>query len=155
MVRGGAQEEGDGTKRRWLEKLIPSAHGMDDKRRLDMEFLAIAAPSFVQFTAEPLAGLVDTMYLGRLGRTALAGVGVAISAQYSVSKLYNDPLLRTSISLVASSSEGGEGEEEKRAALSRSISTALLLAIAVGLTQVRRLEPMTTRSGRTAVALGA
>lgn len=52
-----------------------------------------------------------------------------------VSKLYNDPLLRTSISLVASSGEGGS-DEERQLALSRSISTALLLAVAVGLTQV-------------------
>jgi hypothetical protein len=63
-------------------------------------------------------------------------VGVAISAQYSVSKLYNDPLLRTSVSLVASSSdakaEGGQGAES----LSRSVSTALLLAGVVGLVQV-------------------
>ena len=39
---------------------------------------------------------------GRLGPDVLGGAGVAISAQYAVSKLYNDPLLRTSISLVAS-----------------------------------------------------
>ena len=72
------------------------------KKGLDREFFGIAFPAFVQFMAEPLASLVDTVYIGRLGPAALGGVGVAISAQYSVSKLYNDPLLRTSISLVAS-----------------------------------------------------
>jgi hypothetical protein len=66
-------------------------------------------------------------------------VGVAISAQYSVSKLYNDPLLRTSISLVASSEGGNKGQTqaESSEALSRSVSTALLLAGVVGLVQVR------------------
>ena len=67
----------------------------------------------------------------------MGGVGVAISAQYSVSKLYNDPLLRTSISLVASSegAGGADSEEDKAEALSRSVSTALLLAGVVGLLQ--------------------
>ena len=32
----------------------------------------------------------DTIYIGKLGPAALGGVGVAISAQYSVSKLYNE-----------------------------------------------------------------
>lgn len=67
--------------------------------------------------------------------SALGGVGVAISAQYSVSKLYNDPLLRTSISLVASS-EGEKGEKDNGDSLSKSVSTALLLAGVVGLIQV-------------------
>ena len=50
--------------------------GQDDadmKAGLDKEFVGISAPAFVQFAAEPLASLVDTMYLGRLGATALGG----------------------------------------------------------------------------------
>jgi len=69
--------------------------------QLTKEFFTIALPAFIQLTAEPLASLVDTAYLGRLGPEVLGGAGVAISSQYAVSKLYNDPLLRTSISLVA------------------------------------------------------
>jgi putative MATE family efflux protein len=72
------------------------------KRELTRQFFSIGFPAFIQLAAEPLAALVDTAYLGRLGPEVLGGAGVAISAQYSVSKLYNDPLLRTSISLVAS-----------------------------------------------------
>jgi len=37
-------------------------------------------PAFIQLAAEPLAGLVDTAYLGRLGPEVLGGAGVAISA---------------------------------------------------------------------------
>lgn len=107
------------------------------KRRLTASFFAIAAPAFLQLAAEPLAGLVDTAYLGRLGPEVLGGAGVAISAQYAVSKLYNDPLLRTSISLVASEDgrrqEGGAGGD---AALSVAVSSALLLAFAVGAVQL-------------------
>jgi putative MATE family efflux protein len=76
----------------------------------------------------------------------LGGAGVAISAQYAVSKLYNDPLLRTSISLVASQDgkarsnqkEGSEEEKEEEAKreLSIAVSSALLLALSVGVIQL-------------------
>jgi putative MATE family efflux protein len=94
------------------------------KRRLTLEFVNIGGPALIQLAAEPLASLVDTAYLGRLGPHVLGGAGVAVSAQYAVSKLYNDPLLRTSISLVAAQDgaarggrrgggggDGGEGRE--------------------------------------------
>jgi hypothetical protein len=113
------------------------------KNKLTREFFTIAIPAFVQLAAEPLAGLVDTAYLGRLGPEVLGGAGVAISAQYAMSKLYNDPLLRTSISLVASEdgkrsgkSGSGASEEEKTQALSIAVSSALLLAFTVGMVQL-------------------
>ena len=76
----------------------------EKKKQVTKDFLAIGVPAFIQLAAEPLASLVDTAYLGRLGPATLGGAGIAISAHYAVSKLYNDPLLRTSISLVASAS---------------------------------------------------
>ena len=69
-------------------------------RALTREFFSIGLPAFVQLTAEPFASLVDTAYLGRLGPEVLGGAGVAISAQYAVSKLYNDPLLRCAYSFI-------------------------------------------------------
>ena len=109
------------------------------KARLIREFFTIAAPAFIQLAAEPLAGLVDTAYLGRLGPEVLGGAGVAISAQYAVSKLYNDPLLRTSISLVASQDgkkrgQTSSGDADKE--LSIAVSSALLLALSVGVIQL-------------------
>jgi len=85
---------------------------------------------------------------GRLGPEVLGGAGVAISAQYAVSKLYNDPLLRTSISLVASTdgqsratgNKENMSEETKTAdneqKLSIAVSSALLLAFSVGFIQL-------------------
>lgn len=114
---------------------------IQQKKALTMDFFKIAVPAFIQLAAEPLAGLVDTAYLGRLGPEVLGGAGVAISAQYAVSKLYNDPLLRTSISLVAS--EDGKksrmptkDEMSKDSALSIAVSSALLLAATVGVIQL-------------------
>ena len=111
------------------------------KKKLTREFLSIGVPAFVQLAAEPLASLVDTAYLGRLGPEVLGGAGVAISAQYAVSKLYNDPLLRTSISLVASQDGKSRGDdketkEDSAKQLSIAVSSALLLAVSVGFIQL-------------------
>ena len=85
---------------------------------------------------------------GRLGPEVLGGAGVAISAQYAVSKLYNDPLLRTSISLVASTdgqarakvdNDSTDPETQKidnDKKLSIAVSSALLLAFSVGVIQL-------------------
>ena len=94
---------------------------------LDKEFSQVALPAFVSLAADPLASLVDAMYVGRLGAVEQAGMGIAISAQFSVAKLYNDPLLKTSTSLVA----GKSGDE-----LSASVATAILTAMIIGTMQM-------------------
>lgn len=102
---------------------------------LPRNFLNIALPAFIQQTSEPLASLVDTAYLGRLPPHVLGGAGVGVSASYICGKLFNDPLLRSSISLVsaaAASDVDGGGSS----ASSSAISTAVLLAAAVGLAQL-------------------
>ena len=104
------------------------------KRRLDGEFFGIAVPALAQFAAEPIAGLVDTAYLGRLGSVALGGAGIAISAHYATAKLCNDPLLRTSISIVASG-DGAARSEEADETRDQAINAALVLALVVGLLQ--------------------
>jgi len=114
----------------------------DLKKKLTREFFSIGFPAFIQLAAEPLAALVDTAYIGRLGPSVIGGAGVAISAQYAVSKLYNDPLLRTSISLVASidgqargiNTDSQTAKNEKK--LSIAVSSALLLAFCVGAIQL-------------------
>ena len=76
--------------------------------------------------ADPLAAIVDAVYVGRCGAVETAGMGIAISAQYSIAKLYNDPLLKTSTSIVANKS----GDD-----LSASVSTAIVTAIIIGILQ--------------------
>ena len=109
-------------------------------RELDREFVGIALPALVQFAAEPIAGLVDTAYLGRLGASALGGAGIAISAHYAIAKLFNDPLLRVSISIVASGDGAARSATDGDATASNdsrenAISAALVLALVVGLVQ--------------------
>lgn len=95
--------------------------------KLDREFLGVAFPAFIGLIADPLASIVDAMYVGKLGPASQAGMGIAISAQYSVAKLYNDPLIKTSTSLVA----GKSGDD-----LSASVSTAILTAVVIGFLQM-------------------
>lgn len=47
----------------------------DDEKRLTSDFVNIAGPALLQLAAEPLASLVDTAYLGRLGPAVLGGAG--------------------------------------------------------------------------------
>lgn len=96
------------------------------RKNLDKDFAAVAVPAFFALAADPLASIVDAMFVGRLGPVQQAAMGIAISAQYSVAKLYNDPLLKTSTSLVA----GKSGQE-----LEASVATAVITAVAIGLIQ--------------------
>ena len=112
------------------------------KKKLDTSFLSIAFPAFLGLVADPLASIVDAIYVGRLGPNSQAGMGIAISAQYSVAKLYNDPLIKTSTSLVA----GKSGDE-----LSASVATAILTAMIIGTMQfflfVFLADPLMTLMG--------
>lgn len=109
--------EDDYTKPDVLQKL---------HNKIDREIFNVAIPAFVSLAADPLASLVDAMYVGRLGTIDQAGMGIAISSQFSVAKLYNDPLLKTSTSLVA----GKSGDD-----LSASVSSAMLTAVVIGIMQ--------------------
>ncbi|CAE7033604.1 DTX45 [Symbiodinium sp. CCMP2592] len=95
--------------------------------QLDRRFVGIALPAFAQLLTEPLATVVDTACCGRLGVAALGGMGVAVSAQYSLTKTFNDPLLRVTVSLVATTSP-----EDRREA----VSAVVLLALLLGFLQV-------------------
>jgi putative MATE family efflux protein len=96
------------------------------KSKIDYDFWSISFPAFLGLLADPLVSLFDGVFVSRLGAAAQAGMGIATSAQYSVSKLYNDPLLKTSTSLVANKS----GNE-----LLSSIATAVILAGVIGISQ--------------------
>ena len=95
--------------------------------KLDKEFIGIALPAFVSLASDPLASLVDAIYVGRCGPVEQAGMGIAISAQYSIAKLYNDPLSKTSTSIIANK----QGDE-----LSASVATAIVIGIIVGIFQM-------------------
>jgi len=58
-------------------------------RGLDREILRLAVPALGTLAADPLVSLVDTAYVGRLGRTPLAALGVAIAVFAVVFFMFN------------------------------------------------------------------
>ncbi len=95
-------------------------------KQLDRDFVGLSVPAFVSLAADPIASIVDVMYVAKLGAIQQAAMGIALSAQFSVSKLYNDPLLKTSTSLVA----GKEGES-----LEKAVASAIITAVVIGAAQ--------------------
>ncbi|KMT01261.1 hypothetical protein BVRB_9g212790 [Beta vulgaris subsp. vulgaris] len=90
---------------------------------------------------DPMAQLMETTYIGRLGAVQLASAGVSMSIFNIISKLFNIPLLSVATSFVAediskSSSDGHEEFERKQLS---SVSTALLLAAGIGIIEALAL----------------
>ncbi|PSS12142.1 Protein DETOXIFICATION 45 like [Actinidia chinensis var. chinensis] len=118
------------------------------------ELIMLSLPGIAGQAIEPLAQLMETAYIGRLGPVELASAGVSMSIFNIISKLFNIPLLSVATSFVAedisraankiSTSGSGEGCQQEsgngksfdglttRQQLS-SVSTALLLAVGIGI----------------------
>ncbi|XVE93988.1 hypothetical protein REPUB_Repub01dG0241600 [Reevesia pubescens] len=118
------------------------------------ELIMLSLPALAGQAIEPLAQLMETAYIGRLSSVALASAGVSISVFNIVSKLFNIPLLSVATSFVAEdiSKNGienlpaGESANGKpldsvaeRKQLS-SVSTALLLAVLIGIVEALALS---------------
>ncbi|XP_038886867.1 protein DETOXIFICATION 45, chloroplastic [Benincasa hispida] len=130
----------------WKELLHYHQQPLDVKH----ELLALCAPAIAGQAIEPFAQLMETAYIGRLGALELASAGVSINIFNYISKVFNIPLLSVTTSFVAEdiskhaiedpSSDSLEGYtvgkpdaqlyEKKQLS---SVSTALLLAVGIGL----------------------
>ncbi|XP_021645038.2 protein DETOXIFICATION 45, chloroplastic [Hevea brasiliensis] len=110
---------------------------------VQMEVIMLSIPATAGQAIEPLAQLMETAYVGRLGPLELASAGLSMSIFNIISKVFNIPLLSVATSFVAedisrndseSDSDGGHSNNKmsKRKSLP-SVSTALLLAIGIGL----------------------
>ncbi|KAI4300763.1 hypothetical protein L6164_034101 [Bauhinia variegata] len=71
------------------------------KDELGMEIMQITIPTTLALAADPIASLIDTAYIGRLGPIELAAVGVSIAIYNQVSKIAIIPLVSVTTSLVA------------------------------------------------------
>ncbi|KAI0493118.1 hypothetical protein KFK09_027394 [Dendrobium nobile] len=68
---------------------------------LGREVARIAIPAALALAADPLASLIDTAFIGRLGSVELAAVGVSIAIFNQVSKVAIYPLVSVTTSFVA------------------------------------------------------
>ncbi|PNX72660.1 MATE efflux family protein 1-like [Trifolium pratense] len=68
---------------------------------LGREILSIALPAAMALTADPIASLVDTAFIGQLGPVELAAVGVSIALFNQASRIAIFPLVSVTTSFVA------------------------------------------------------
>uniref|UniRef100_A0A6N2L270 Protein DETOXIFICATION n=1 Tax=Salix viminalis TaxID=40686 RepID=A0A6N2L270_SALVM len=71
------------------------------KDELGSEIIRIALPAAIAFAADPVASLIDTAFIGRLGPVEIAAVGVAIAIFNQASKVTIFPLVSITTSFVA------------------------------------------------------
>ncbi|KAI3712787.1 hypothetical protein L1987_71352 [Smallanthus sonchifolius] len=105
------------------------------------ELVLLALPAIAGQAIEPLAQLMETAYIGRLGALELASAGVSISIFNIVSKVFNIPLLSVATSFVAediAKHAQSDLDSEERRQLS-SVSTALVLSVGIGILEAAAL----------------
>ncbi|XP_059665268.1 protein DETOXIFICATION 42 [Cornus florida] len=68
---------------------------------LGVEIARIAFPAALALTADPIASLVDTAFIGQIGPIELAAVGVSIAVFNQVSRIAIFPLVSVTTSFVA------------------------------------------------------
>ncbi|OVA17205.1 Multi antimicrobial extrusion protein [Macleaya cordata] len=71
------------------------------KDEIGIEIMRIAFPAALALAADPIASLIDTAFIGRIGSVELAAVGVSIAVFNQVSKVAIFPLVSVTTSFVA------------------------------------------------------
>ncbi|KAL6648556.1 hypothetical protein ACP70R_012780 [Stipagrostis hirtigluma subsp. patula] len=113
VANGGAGEESKaedlpevpalpcGPRKSGLYLFIMNIRSVFKLDELGSEVLRIAVPASLALAADPLASLVDTAFIGRLGSVEIAAVGVSIAIFNQVSKVCIYPLVSVTTSFVA------------------------------------------------------
>lgn len=115
------------------EKGYSNNSSISDVKR---EIISLSLPALAGQAIDPIAQLMETAYIGRLGTLELASSGVSVVIFNIISKLFNIPLLSVATSFVAqdmaniSSSHNANNPQRKQLS---SVSTALLLALGIGI----------------------
>ncbi|KAL3525197.1 hypothetical protein ACH5RR_013569 [Cinchona calisaya] len=110
------------------------------------ELVMLSLPAIAGQAIEPLAQLMATAYIGRLGVLELAASGISLSVFGVISKVFNMPLLSLSTSFVAEDISQHSHEDtpsDGRRALP-TVSTAIALSFAIGIVEA---AAMTVGSG--------
>ncbi|KAL3753897.1 hypothetical protein ACJRO7_001181 [Eucalyptus globulus] len=80
---------------------------------LGREILRIAFPAALALAADPVASLIDTAFIGRLGPVELAAVGVSIAIFNQASKITIFPLVSVTTSFVAEEETVGKTSADR------------------------------------------
>ncbi|KAI3472182.1 hypothetical protein Pfo_029670 [Paulownia fortunei] len=93
--------------------LFKSPRGIFKKDELGLEIAQIALPAAVALTADPIASLVDTAFIGHIGPVELAAVGVAIAIINQASKVAIFPLVSVTTSFIELVEKQSASDNEK------------------------------------------
>lgn len=116
------------------------------RRRFDREIFMLALPALGTLAADPLVSLVDTAFVGRLGRVELGALSVD-SALFALAFFVFNFLAYGTTPMVARALGRGD-----RDGAGRTILQALTLATGLGLTALLLLQVL---AGPTLRAMGA
>jgi len=108
-----------------------NAISKEEAKSIDREILWVSLFSFLHNAAMPFADLVDGTFLSTLDANSLGAVGVVRASQNSVSKIYNSPLSKTTISLIGSSL-GGNRTQDETDPLPTVVASSLAVAFVLG-----------------------
>ena len=103
-------------------------------RNLDREIFRLAVPALGTLAADPVVSLVDTAYVGQLGKTPLGALGVAV-AVFSVSFFLFNFLAYGTTPLIAGAVARDDKEEAGRLTMG-----ALALGVGIGVAMMIVLE---------------
>jgi Na+-driven multidrug efflux pump len=104
------------------------------------EIFLLALPAVVGQAIDPLAQLMETAYIGRLGALELASAGIGVSIFNILSKIFNIPLLSIATSFVAEDISKNASKHSSSGKLElSSVSSALILAAGIGIIEALAL----------------
>ncbi|KAG2597266.1 protein DETOXIFICATION 45, chloroplastic-like [Panicum virgatum] len=104
------------------------------------ELILLALPAVFGQAIDPMAQLMETAYIGRLGALELASAGIGVSIFNIVSKIFNIPLLSIATSFVAEDISKSAIKHPSSGKLElQSVSSALMLAAGIGIIEALAL----------------
>ncbi|KAG2588377.1 hypothetical protein PVAP13_5NG221500 [Panicum virgatum] len=104
------------------------------------ELILLALPAVFGQAIDPMAQLMETAYIGRLGALELASAGIGVSIFNIVSKIFNIPLLSIATSFVAEDISKSAIKHPSSGKLElTSVSSALILAAGIGIIEALAL----------------
>nr|GEU45243.1 protein DETOXIFICATION 43-like [Tanacetum cinerariifolium] len=92
------------TERKWTPPIFVFFKDISLVLKMDSlgkEILVIAVPAAMALAADPIASLIDTAFIGRIGAVEIAAVGISIAIFNQVSKVAIFPLVSITTSFVA------------------------------------------------------
>ncbi len=107
------------------------SRGNDGRRAYDREILRLAIPAFGALVAEPLYVLADTAIVGHLGRSPLAGLGIAAAILSPAFAVFNFLAYGTTAAVARSRGAGDQQGAVKHGVAGMWLGAAIGIAIMI------------------------